>query len=69
MAVNPYFYEKMVADRHAEIRRGVQQSRLAVHTEQRPAFAQRLAGGFNSLLAKRSAQPACQQSRAYLQES
>ncbi len=69
MAFNPYFYEKSIAERHAEILRDVQQSRMLAHSGQRRTLVGYVVSKFDSLLAKRSAQPrqrASQRSEAYL---
>lgn len=69
MAYNPYVYEKLVAERHADLLHDMQQSRMLAHTG-RHTFAQNIMSGINGLLAKRTSQLARtgQQSRAYLQE-
>ncbi len=47
---NTYLYEKMVATRHAEIRRDMQLSRRHTHVEQSPTFVRHSAGKLGTLL-------------------
>ena len=71
MAFNPYFYEKAIAERHAEIRRDMEQSRTLAQSGQGHTFARYVVSKFDSLLAKRDSQAqqrARQQSGACLQE-
>ena len=47
---NTYLYEKMVATRHAEIRRDMQLSRKPAYIEQSPTFVKHTAGKLGTLM-------------------
>ncbi len=49
---NTYLYEKMVATRHAEIRRDMQLSRKPVYIEQSPTLVAHSAGKLGTLLVE-----------------
>lgn len=70
MSFNPYLYEKVVAEHHAELKRDMQQSRMVAQARQGHRLAKYIVSRFDSLLAKRELQPrrAKQQGRAYLQK-
>jgi hypothetical protein len=50
MSNNLYLYEKLLATRHAEIRRDMQLSRKPAHIEQSPTFVENAANRFGTWL-------------------
>ena len=52
MSNNLFLYEKMVATRHAEIRRDMQLSRKPAHVEQSPTFVENAANRLGTLLVE-----------------
>ncbi len=50
MTPHPYFYEKLIAIRHAEIQHDMEQSRMQAHAGQRRTFVRSAVGSFGTLL-------------------
>jgi hypothetical protein len=68
MSFNLYLYEKIIAEHHAELKRDIEQSRMAAQARQEHRFAKYIVSRFDSLLAKRAPQHRrVKQSRAYFQ--
>lgn len=52
MSNNLFLYEKMVATRHAEIRRDMELSRKPAHVEHSPTFVENAANRLGTLLVE-----------------
>ena len=69
MVSHPYLNEKLIAERHAQIRHEVQQSHMQAHIQQQRTTRQSLASWLGTLLRDSGAQRTGQRREASLRSS